>query len=372
MQIVASGTLSRAEPGTTRANLTFATVTALADGTILATLRAGPEKDSAEERIEFYRSRDGGASWTAPAYPFEPLEVGGVWGTLKLCYLTELAPNRLIAAAMWIDRTTHPGKPLFNPDTEGCLPMSILVADSSDNGMTWSDWRLVPMPGDIGPASLTSPLLKLRDGRLAMSIETNKTYLDTSKWKQRAVFFYSSDEGKTWSPPMTVAEDSTGSIFNWDLRCGVAPDGRVGSFAWTYDSTTAKYLNMHRRISSDGGASWTPPEDIGVADQAAHPAIFPDGRVILAWVDRFGSQSIRARLAKTIDAPFDPATDVVIYSHAKPSAGTDINTGDALASMGLWNFGLPFAEALPDGDALVVYYAGEASALDIRWARLRS
>jgi hypothetical protein len=373
MQIVASGTLSRAEPGTNRANLTFGTVTALAGGMLLATLRAGPEKDSAKERIEFYRSRDGGRTWAGPELPFEPLEVGGVWGTLKLCYLTELAPNRLIAAAMWIDRTTHPGQPLFNPETEGCLPMSILVADSVDNGRTWSDWRLVPMPADIGPASLTSPLLRLGDGRLAMSIETNKTYLDKSKWMQRAVFFHSSDEGKTWMPePVTVAEDTSGRIFNWDLRCGVAPDGRVASFAWTYDSATATYLNIHRRISPDGGMTWTAPEDLGFADQPAHPAIFPDGSVIFAWVDRFGTQSIRARRAAAIDAPFDAASDIAIYEHARPSAGTDINTGDALASMGLWNFGLPFAEALPDGDALVVYYAGEASALDIRSARLRA
>ena len=69
------------------------------------------------------------------------------------------------------------------------------------------------MPNEIGPASLTSPLLKLRDGRLAMSIETNKPYLDRSKWKQRAVYFHSSDEGRTWSSPVTVAEDPTGRIF---------------------------------------------------------------------------------------------------------------------------------------------------------------
>jgi hypothetical protein len=372
MQIVASGVLSRAEPGTTRANLTFGTVTALADGTILATLRAGDEKDSARERIEFHRSEDGGLTWDGPAYPFEPLEVGGVWGTLKLCYITELAPGKLIAAAMWIDRASYPGKPLFNPETEGCLPMSILLAESGDNGRSWSGWRLVPMPPEIGPASLTSPLLRLRDGRLAMSIETNKNYLDDGKWMQRAVFFHSSDEGKTWSGPVTVAEDPSGRIFNWDLRCGVAPDGRVGTFAWTYDSETARYLNIHRRISGDGGASWTEPEDIGIADQAARPAVFPDGRVILAWVDRFGSQSIRARAANSIDAAFDPATEVVVYAHAQASAGIEVSTGDALASMDLWSFGLPYAEALPDGDALVVYYAGEARALAIRWARLRA
>ncbi len=92
--------------------------------------------------------------------------------------------------------------------------------------------------------------------------------------------------------------------------------------------------------------------------------------MVLAWVDRFGSQSIRARRAHAIDAPFAAATDVTVYQHPRAqTASTD--TGDMLASMGLWNFGLPYAEALPDGDALVVYYAGETGALDVRWARLR-
>jgi hypothetical protein len=226
------------------------------------------------------------------------------------------------------------------------------------------------MPDDIGPPSLTSPVLKLADGRLALSIETNKPYLDSSKWLQSAVYFYSSDEGRSWSGPVTVAEDPSGRIFNWDLRCAVAPDGRVASFAWTYDTATTSYLDIHRRISRDGGASWSAPEALGISDQAARPAIFPDGSVILAWVDRFGSRSIRARFAPDLAAPFDPSTDIAVYQHPRPQSAS-VDTGDMLASMGMWNFGLPYAEALPGGDAMVVYYAGEAAALDIRWARLR-
>lgn len=370
MRLVASGILSHATPGTSRACLTFPTVTSLADGTLLATLRAGDEKDSAAERIEFYRSSDSGASWSGPIYPFTPPEVGGKAGTLKLCYITELRPGRLIAAAMWVDRTSYPGQPLFNAETEGCLPMAILLADSSDNGVSWTDWRLVPMPHEIGPPSLTSPLLKLAGGRLAMSIETNKPYLDRSRWLQKAVFLYSADEGRNWSAPASVAEDRSGRIFNWDLRCGVAPDGRVASLAWTYDTATTKYLNIHRRVSRDGGVSWTASEDIGVSDQAARPAIFADGSIVLAWVDRFDSRSIRARQAADIAAPFMASSDVTVYQHPRPEAAS-ADTGDMLASMGMWNFGLPYAEALPDGDAMVVYYAGEAGALDVRWARLR-
>ena len=38
--------------------------------------------------------------------------------------------------------------------------------------------------------------------------------------------------------------------------------------------------------------------------------------------------------------------------------------------MDLWSFGLPFAEVLPGGDVLVLYYAGTPKALDVRWARI--
>jgi hypothetical protein len=168
---------------------------------------------------------------------------------------------------------------------------------------------------------------------------------------------------------VTVAEDPAGRIFNWDLRAAVAPDGRIASFAWTYDSQKSTYLDIHRRISGDGGMTWTSPEPLGFSDQAARPAISRDGSVVLAWVDRFGTKSIRARYAPSLDAAFDAASEVVIYTHGASEAASG-DTGDMLASMDVWSFGLPFAEALPGGDVLVLYYAGEPTALDVRWARL--
>ena len=172
--------------------------------------------------------------------------------------------------------------------------------------------------------------------------------------------------------PITVAQDPTGRVFNWDLRVGRAPDGQLGSFAWTYDSETDTYRNIHRRLSQDGGETWTAAEDLGITDQAARPAILPDGRVVLAWVDRFNTQSIRARLAASLDAPFEPATEIIVYQHqatTEPTTATD-NTGAQLSTMGLWTFGLPFCEALPSGEVIVVYYAGTNEAMDLCWAKL--
>ena len=369
MHLLAHGTLARGIPNSDRAIYTFPHVTVLHNGTLLATCRVGSSKDGDDEVIELYRSHDNGQSWQGPTRPFPSAQVGGASGTLKHVYLTPLAPNRLLAATMWIDRSSYPGQPLFNAETEGCLPMAILLSESSDQGTTWSAWRQVLMPDEVGPPSLTSPILRMADGSLAMSIETNKHYHDTSPWQQRVVFFHSHDGGQSWGGPTVVGYDPTGRIFNWDQRCAVTPDGRVGAFAWTYDTQTTRYVNIHRRISHDHGHTWTPPEDLGFADQAAHPAVLPDGRVALAWVDRFGTHSIRARLALDMAAPFDPASEVVVYTHGDAAAQGD-DTGALLAEMGLWSFGLPYAEALPDGSVLVLYYASNAAQMDVRWAKL--
>jgi len=260
--------------------------------------------------------------------------------------------------------------------------MTVLLADSPDAGRTWTPWRVVPMPDDIGPPSLTNAILRLADGRLVLSIESNKPYLDASKWFQRVVHLRSSDGGATWSEPVTVLEDPTGRIANWDQRGAIAPDGRLVTFTWTYDSETASYLNVRRRISADGIAPFGPADDLGFADQPGHPAVLPDGRVVLAWVDRFGTASIRARSAVAIDAPFEVATEVVIHRPGDgpgsaampgPTAGSDATaTGEILVDMGTWSYGLAYAEALRDGDVGVVHYAaGAAGGTDVRWARVR-
>jgi hypothetical protein len=370
IQVCERGIVTSGEPGSNRAVATFPGIASLSDGTVLATYRVGPTKDSDDETIEIRRSQDAGRTWSDPVQPFL-CAVEGRRGSLKVAYVTQMEGAHLVAAALWVDREAFPGKPLFNAETEGCLPMRVLLAHSWDVGETWTPWRAVPLPHEIGPPSLTSPLLYLPSGKWALSIETNKDYLDKSQWLQRVVYVYSEDGGQSWSEPLTVSQDSDGRIFNWDQRAGIAADGRLVTFSWTYDRTTNRYLNIQRRLSPDEGKTWSQPEDLGFADQASHPAILPDGRLVLAWVDRFHTRTIRARCASAIDGFFDPATEVVLYKHAALSGHVPAaDTGEMLSEMGLWSFGLPFAEALPNGKVLVTYYAGSLSCMSIYSARL--
>jgi hypothetical protein len=168
--------------------------------------------------------------------------------------------------------------------------------------------------------------------------------------------------------------DPTGQLANWDQRGAVAPDGRLVSFAWVYDFDAVAYRNIRRRISTDEGRSFEPPTELGFADQPGHPAILPDDRVVLAWVDRFGTHSIRARMAPSMDGPFDPAGEIVLFDAAETpgtAASTRGTTGDALVDMQTWSYGLCYADTLPNGDVGVVHYApGETGGIDVRWLRL--
>lgn len=370
IEIIARGILTSGVSGTSHATNIFPAFISLSSGKLLATCRVGSKKDSDEENIEIYRSDDSGQTWSKGENIFAPVKVNGKLGSLKLCYLTEINKGHIIAACMWVDRQSYPNKPLFNEETEGCLPMEILLSDSFDDGKTWTALRKISLPDNLGPKSLTGPILKLKDGNIALTIEANKHYLDGSKWKQRVVIIHSLDDGKTWEKPITISEDVSGKIFYWDLRAGVDALGNIIAFSWTYNSETNSYLNIHRLISSDHGKTWSGPKNIGITDQPSHPAILQNGTIVLAWVDRFKSQSIRVRMASNIDQDFDENTELILYTQKKVRSTTD-HTGELLGEMSLWSFGLPFAEVLPNDDVMVMYYAGNDAVLDVHWVKLR-
>lgn len=228
LKVVDHGTMHAAVPGGRLAVAYGPGVTVMPQGaSLIGTYSVGTRKDSDDITLALRHSKDQGRTWSHGVMPFDPA-VDGVLGSLQVGHITALA-DRLICAAMWINREAFPGKPLFNPQTAGCLPMQILLADSFDDGETWTPWRIVPMPDDVGPPSLTSPVLSLADGRLALSIESNKPYLDSAPWLQRVVYLWSSDLGQTWSEPVTVCSDPSGRVANWDQRTAVSPDGRLAS-----------------------------------------------------------------------------------------------------------------------------------------------
>jgi len=226
---------------------------------------------------------------------------------------------------------------------------------SISQGKKWSEAELLPA-GILGPVR-SRPLL-LKDGTLLCdsSIESWKRW---GCWIDATV-----DGGRSWmkSTPINVPNQLFGVI---------QPSLFLGQ------SSEVKMVMRSHQIGSictasskDGGKTWSDPVDLGFGDQPSRPAILPDGRVVLAWVDRFGTQTIRARLAANTDAPFLEETEVVLYSHKRPQAERAADTGQQLTEMNAWTYGLPFAEVLPSGDVLVAFYAGTDVWMGANWCRL--
>jgi hypothetical protein len=76
-------------------------------------------------------------------------------------------------------------------------------------------------------------------------------------------------------------------------------------------------------------------------------------------------------LSASAQAPFEQASEVVLHDASRRTTGGKFSgAGQAIEDMFRWNYGLPFAEALPSGEAMVLYYAPQGDGTAIHWARL--
>ena len=113
MQIVERRIVSAAVPGTSRAFATFPAFVVLADGSLLVTYSIGSGKDTDDLDLELRRSTDGAAPGPAgddrSTRPSRPARLA------QGAPITRLDGNRLIVAALWIDREAFPGNRCSTP-----------------------------------------------------------------------------------------------------------------------------------------------------------------------------------------------------------------------------------------------------------------
>ncbi len=204
---------------------------------------------------QLVRSGDKGRTWTAPETLPEKLGTVTDYGNT----LFRTADGRLIVM-------------LYRPqDKTGKSAPEISIAESTDNGITWSD----PVPSEVAaewPAQPKNcvpygPLIENKDGGLMRFLlggvkEENDTFTDVRTWSSihcKAFVIRSTDGGRTWSAPLEIdrpswvgAERGTipGSL---DLTepTGVVIGGTVTALVRPVYSPM-----MWQCWSHDGGATW--------------------------------------------------------------------------------------------------------------------
>ncbi len=370
MNLLERGVVFPSEAGTDRQSCAFPQVAVLPGGRWLVSCRAACTKEGmAGQHVLLRWSDDAGRTWRAPPAPFVPLPIDGSPGQFRALGLTSLGGSRVLATLYWVDHS-DPSRPFFNPHTEGLLDSRILFAESEDGGDTWTaPVRMDTSPFHV-PTPITGPVLVLPDGERVCQFETNKTYDDTTKWIHRSVLMFSRDGGRTWPRHSVVTQDPR--IFYWDQRPCILPDVRILDLFWTYDNGAATYLNMHARESEDAGHTWSALWDTGVPGQPAPVVPLPDGRLALVYVDRTGAPAIRCRISEDNGRTWPAETTLTLYESVLPSqtARKDV-MADAWSEMGKFSVGLPATAALPNGDVLVVYYAGASTdCTSVEWVRV--
>jgi hypothetical protein len=351
-------------------NCAFTSITRLADGALLVTFRNGSGRDAPDGRLRIMRSRDDGETWET-LHAGLPLPADGITGN-HAGHLTEIAPNRLLGAWLWVDRS-NPALSFVNPATTGLLPMRVLVADSAEGGESWGAPRMVDLRPQTGCA-VTGPIFRLPSGELALPYESWKDYDDAGSGEHVASLRLSTDEGESWPEMVVVAADLAMRTLYWDQRIAIHPEtGQLVAMFWTHDRETDTDIANHIAWGSPDGRTWTVPTPTGWRGQHCQPISLGGDRIAAVYVHRHEPPSLRIVASEDFGRSWEAGSELAFY--ASPT-GSEAGITEARAfedfwqDMMTWSFGHPLGVRLPDGDLFIAFYAGDAASTSMHWVRL--
>lgn len=272
-------------------------LTALPDGTVIATIFNQPCHGTWEGDVECHATTDGGATWKLRGTP-APHEPGT--NRMNVAVGRAASGDIVVLASGWSHRPPPPpaGEPAWQEPPATTLP--IWVCRSADGGTTWTHAEGVELPSAGRPAGAKSPggadrlipfgdVIEIRPGLLGVCL-----YGGASRAKMNhSHFFTSADDGRTWRLASSISPDTNETT---PLRL---PGGDLLACGRTVKD---QHLELFR--STDAGATWT--WELGVSRAMQHPAhlrLLADGRVLLTYGDR----SEQWRRSRPDGSP-DPAT----------------------------------------------------------------
>ena len=352
----------------------FTSLCVLQSGTILCGFQSGPGKHAVTSTARICQSVDQGCSWQLVPTDFET-RLDGRPGSLGGAELVEVAPGRLLLFSTWFDRS-DPLRPLFDPVTEGILKSRQLLAVSSDDGKTWSDWREVPT-ADLKGCALTGPILKWSDGTIAFPFESFKEYDDPRPGRHAAWIVVSRDGGESFSEPILVAQHPDHIVYYWDQRLCAGPrPGEFSALFWTHHLKEQRDLTVHRCHGRLTGVSLerSPIAATPIPGQIAAPLLLDNGSLLAFVVDRTQPGTMSLWYSSDGGESWPVSRRLVVHTHDEQAALTqgreNIDFKQYWEDMGKWTFGHPALRSLGDNRLLLAWYAGTPECMSLHWARV--
>ena len=201
-----------------------------------------------------------------------------------MCYVTEFAPNELVALYGLVTPGDHPT--MFDTKTFGGCPNRLRLTRSHDNGLTWD------VPEDIAyqtkdnmiPSKIYSP----KPGIWGFHVEMHNLWEEDYREPIQARFVYSVDGGRTFDRCTFIPHPE--DFLAGDCRTTMDGKGNICAFFWGFDLKTMKDLAVYRSFSHDGGMSFSPVEPISLHKQITSPFYLDDTTYMALYQERFSEK----------------------------------------------------------------------------------
>ncbi len=275
-------------------------------------------------KTQLVRSRDNGATWTAPETinntPLDDRDAGILQtraGTLVVSWFTSLAFET--------NEQYRRHREKLSAETVNQW-FGSWIRRSEDNGKTWGEYIRVETTAPHGP-------IELSDGRLLyVGCTTAKTP------EERVGVLESRDDGRTWTHIARIAQaegDDPGQCHEPHV-VETADGGLVAMARYHGEGEFANHLRQ--AFSNDGGTTWTRFEPTPIWGYPPHLIRLTNGWLLVTYGRRKDPFGERACISKDGGKTWDVQNEIVLSQ----APGSDL--------------GYPASVQLDDGSLFTVYY----------------
>ena len=317
------------------------------------------------------RSDDGGATWSE-AVPLWP-HLTDDWSILAPIAGGPDGELLVFGSRCRID---SPGELFWNEATQGLKANELIWSRSIDQGGTWLDPQVIPMPtpdppgppGSPGAAEAPNPMCVTRQGRYVACYSPYGTF-DPDLVVDRSVFVvvYSDDRGATWrhGRMMRFAEPNSGTAMGAVAQLA---DGRIIGSGWHMHLQDERDHPTPYAISADG-EHWQAHRSTGIMGQSVSLTPLPDGGVLMPYNQRrHGQPGVWMALARPTATDFGVAADSIVWQ--APTATRTGTSGDH-SQWTDFAFGSPAVALLGDDKLLVTFWVELPASQGVRYVRLK-
>jgi Neuraminidase (sialidase) len=335
-----------------------------ADGTLLCSFFTQRSLGMNDYEMMISRSHDNGVTWTKPTV---------IWPRLHGIYSTCCSISRSDAGTLFLYgmRTPVgcPGESNWCEATQGMKQNELIYSLSDDNGYTWSDPSVIPMPIS-GSAEAPGPMRVLKNGRWIAPYSPYNTFdPDLIVQRNQVIAVFSDDNGANWKYSSMLRFDDVMSN-GAEAWLAQLADGRLLGVSWHLNQRDGGDYPNAFALSYDGGSTWTKTASTGIMGQSTALTPLDSGEALFIYNQRkTGDIGVWLAIADPAEYDFGIRANEVIW---KAQTRSDDKTNAAGHSDWVgFSFGEPSVTVLPDGTLFVALWCIHPEGSGIKYLKIK-